>query len=81
MKSGYLVINLEDWSEMVVYTYKKGVMDHTGVKRTMLDNIDGRLTYGKYLIAVVDIEGIKRIARRIVELLSPCTNTIKQHRQ
>lgn len=65
MKSGYLVINLEDWSEMVVYTYKKGVMDHTKVKRNMLDNIDGRLIYGKYLIAVIDIEGIKRIARRI----------------
>jgi len=59
-KTGYLVVNLKDLTEMTVYTYKKGVEYETGATRREMEALGNRTMIGNFLIIKVDIKGFNR---------------------
>ena len=63
MKSrrGYLVLNIKNLADRAVYTYKKGVMDHTGASKADMLNLTGQVIRGEYIIAEVEIINCSRI--------------------
>jgi hypothetical protein len=63
MKSrrGYLVLNIKNLVDRAIYTYKKGVMEHTGASKTDMLNFKEQMIKGDYLIVEVDIRNCSRI--------------------
>lgn len=64
-RDGYLVVNLKDLTDMVVYTYKKGVMEKTGITRNAMQTIKDRTIADDYLIIRIIICGFNRNKRQI----------------
>jgi hypothetical protein len=60
-RKGYLVLNIKKLTDRATYTYKKGVMEHTGASKSDMLNFKEQMMKGDYLIVEVDIRNCSRI--------------------
>ena len=56
-------MNMTNWEDRAVYTYKKGVRDHTGISRTGMLSFDKKAIHKEYLIVEIDVIGFARERR------------------
>ena len=63
-KKGYLVANTKNPTDVMVYTYKKGVMEATGATRNQIDTLKDWLIVNGWVIREIDIRGFSRDRNR-----------------